>query len=93
MNLQNRKRLTDLRERTYGCQGEDAGGVGIVIEFGMDMHTLLYLKWIINKTLLSSTRNSAQCQAAARMGGELGGEQIHVRRRPSTVHLKLSQYC
>ena len=26
MNLQNRKRLTDLRERTYGCQGEDAGG-------------------------------------------------------------------
>ena len=43
------------REQSYGCQGEDAGGVGIVIEFGMDMHTLLYLKWIANNDLLYST--------------------------------------
>ena len=33
----------------------------IVWEFRMDMHTLLYLKWIINKDLLYSTVNSAQC--------------------------------
>ena len=27
-------------------------GEGIVREFGMDMYTLLYLKWITNKDLL-----------------------------------------
>ena len=39
-------------------------------EFGMDVYTLLCLKWI-NKTLLNSTGNSAQCYVAAWMG--LGG--------------------
>ena len=29
-------------------------------EFGMDMYTLLYLKWISNKDLLNSTGNPAQ---------------------------------
>ena len=33
---------------------------GIVREFGMDMYTLMYLKWITNKDLLYSTENSAQ---------------------------------
>ena len=33
----------------------------IVKESGKDMYTLLYLKWIINKDLLYSTGNSAQC--------------------------------
>ena len=28
-------------------------------EFGMDMYTLLYLKWITNKDLLYSTGDSA----------------------------------
>ena len=32
------------------------------------------LKWIINKDLLYSTGNSAQCYVAARMEGEFGGE-------------------
>ena len=41
---------------------------GIVREFGMDMYTLLYLKWITNKDLLCSTWNSAQCHVAACMG-------------------------
>ena len=45
--LQNRKRLTDLEEWTYGCWGE-----GIVREFGMNMYALLHLKWITNKDLL-----------------------------------------
>ena len=36
---------------------------GMVRESGMDMHTLLYLKWITNKHLLYSTGNSAQCYA------------------------------
>ena len=41
--------------------------------FGMIMHTLLYLKWIINKDILYSTGNSAQCYAAAWIGVGFGG--------------------
>ena len=33
---------------------------GIVREFGIDMYTLLYLKWIPNKDRWYNTRNSAQ---------------------------------
>ena len=36
------------------------------------MNRLLYLKWIINKDVLSSTENSAQCFVAAWMGKEFG---------------------
>ena len=52
--------------RGEGC------GEGIVTEFGVDVYTLLYLKWIPNKDLLYSTGNSAQCYVAAWMGGGLG---------------------
>ena len=62
-----------------------------VREFGKVMYTLLYLKWIANKDLLYSTGNSAQCYVAAWMGGEFGGEWVHVN--PFAVHLKLSQHC
>ena len=51
---------------------------GIVGEFGMDMYTLLYLKWITNKVLLYSTKNSAQCYMADWMGEKFSGDQIHV---------------
>ena len=51
---------------------------GIVREFGTDMYTLLYLKRITNKDLLYSRESSAQCYVAAWMGGEFGGEWIHV---------------
>ena len=34
-------------------------GGEIVREFGIDMYTLLYLKWITNKDLMYSTGNSA----------------------------------
>ena len=51
---------------------EEGWGEGIVREFGMDMYTLLYLKWITNKDLMYSTWNSAQCYVAASMGGCLG---------------------
>ena len=42
--------------------------------------------------LLHSTGNSAQCYVAARVGGEFGGEWIHVYvwLSPFAVHLKLS---
>ena len=32
----------------------------IVKEFGINMHTLLYLKWVTNKNLLYNTGNSVQ---------------------------------
>ena len=38
----------------------------------MDMFTLLYLKWMSNKDLLSSTGNSAQCDVVAWKEGNLG---------------------
>ena len=47
---------------------EQGWGGGIVREFGMNMYILLYLKWIINKDLLYSMRNSAQCCLTAWMG-------------------------
>ena len=70
-------------------------GEGIVREFVINMYTLLYLKWITNKVLLYSTGNSAQCYMAAWMGGEFGGEWIHVYvwLSPFPVHLQLSQHC
>ena len=43
-----------------------------VREFGMDMYTLLYLKWIMNKDLLYSTGNSVQCYVAAGWEESLG---------------------
>ena len=59
--------------------------------FGMDMYTLLYLKWITNKDLLYSTGNSAQCYMAAWNIAEFRGEWIHVYvwLSPSAIYLKL----
>ena len=47
---------------------------GIVMEFVMDMYTLLCLEWITNKDLLYCT----QCYVTAWMGGKFGGEWIQV---------------
>ena len=46
-----RKRLTDLKHELTVARGK-GGGERIVREFGMDMCTLLYFKWITNKDLL-----------------------------------------
>ena len=74
------------------ARGEE-WGEEIVKEFGINMHTLLYLRWITNKVLLYSTGNSAQCYVAAWMGGEFGGEwiQVYVWLNLFAVHLKLSR--
>ena len=54
-NVYIHNRLTDFEnEITVGR----SGGGGIVREFGMNMYTLLYLKWLTNKDLLYSTGNS-----------------------------------
>ena len=87
--LTKQKETHKLREQGLGGRmgGRDSWGVW------MDMYTLLYLKWITNKDLLYSTWNSAQGCVAAGMGGEFGGEWIHVYvwLSPFTVDLKLSQ--
>ena len=49
--------------KNYGGRMEE----GIIRGFGMDMYTLLYLKWITNKDL-HSPGNSAQCYMAAWIG-------------------------
>ena len=58
------------------------------------MHTAV-CKGVTNKDLLYSTGGSAQYSVAAWMGGEFGGEWVHVYvwLSPFAVHLKLSQRC
>ena len=61
----------------------------------MGMYTLLYLKWITGKDLPHSTWDSAQCYAAAWLGGEFEGEWVHVYvwLSPFALYLKLPQHC
>ena len=59
----------------------------------MGMYTRLHLKWVTNKDLLYSTGNSTQCYVAAWMGGEFGGEWIHVYVWLSPFAVELSQHC
>ena len=74
LNLQNRNKLTEKELTVAGGGGWEEWGEGIVREFGINMYTLLYLKWITNKGPLYSTGNSAQRYVAAWMGEEFGGE-------------------
>ena len=67
-------------------------GEGIVREFGMDMYTLLFLKWIINTDLLYSTGDSVQCYVAAWIAGESGGEWLHVCVY-TYIHIWLSPFA
>ena len=64
-------------------------------ESGMDMDTLLDLTGGTSKDPLDSPGNSAQCHVVAGMGGEFGGEGMHVYGwlSPFAVRLKLSQHC
>ena len=78
------KHTQRLREQTYSNRGEELGE-GIVRELGINMYTLLYLKWITNNDLLNSTGNcSLLCGSLD--GREFGGKWIHV-----CIWLKLSQ--
>ena len=78
MNLFTKQKETHrLGKQTYSCW-KRGWEEETVREFGMDMYTLLYIKWITNKDLLYSRWNSAQCYMAAWMGGGFGGKWIHV---------------
>ena len=90
MNLQSRKRLTDLENELMVARQKGGGRDSYRVWDGR-VHTDVFN----NKDLLYSTGNSAQCYVAAWMGGEFGGELIHVYvwLSPCVVHLKLSQHC
>ena len=64
--------------KLIGCERhfpfKEGWGEGKVREFGIEIYTLLYLKWITNKDLLSSTGSSAACHVAAWMGGGCRGQ-------------------
>ena len=73
MNLLAKQKETHRLKRTnLWLPGELMRGRNIQ-EVGIDMYTLPYLKWVINKDLLYSTGNSAESYVAAWMGGEIGG--------------------
>ena len=40
------------REQTYGHQGGKAGGGGMNLEIGIDIYTLICIKWMTNKNVL-----------------------------------------
>ena len=60
------------------CSPGGRMGEGTVRESGMDVDTRLCLTWGTSKDLLHSTGKSAQCLKADWMGGEFGGQGIHV---------------
>ena len=66
------KRLTELKKQTY------LPGEGTVRDFGKVMYTLLYLKWISNKTycIAQQTLLNVMCQPG--WEGGFGGEWLHV---------------
>ena len=86
MNLLTKQKETHrLKEWIYGCWGGGKDeGKG---KFGIDMYTLLYLKWINKKDLLHSTGNSAQCYGSLVVGGVFGGgwKHVYVWLRPFAV--------
>ena len=53
-------------------------GRGINWEIGIDVYTLLYIKYITNKDLLCSTGNSTQYSVMTYMGKESKKEWIYV---------------
>ena len=57
--LQNRNRLTNLENKLMVTR-EKRWAEGTVREFGIDMYTLLYLKWTSTKVVLYNMGNSAQ---------------------------------
>ena len=76
MNVVRNQKETDLESELTVPRGRM--GEGIVREPGMDVDTLQCLTWRTSKDLLESTGDSAECHVAAWMGGEFGGERVHV---------------
>ena len=80
MNLQNKETHGHKRTNLW-LLGVGGWKERIIEEFGMDMYTLLCLKWIANKDLLYSTWNSVQCLWLPGWEGNLGENRYMYRRR------------
>ena len=89
------KQVASCLHQTQSLLEESALINNLIRVLETDRYTVLYLKWITNKSILYSTGNSAQCYVAAWVGGGFGGEWIHVYVWLShfAIHLKLSQHC
>ena len=70
--------IYSIREDFFMIVEGGYGREGVVREFGIDMYTLLYLKWKSNKNQLYMTGNFAQCCVSTWIIGEFGGEGILV---------------
>ena len=77
MSLFIKQKQTRRLQKLMVTKGEVWVG-GIYQEFGMNIHTLLYIKQIINKDLLYSTGNSTQYSVITYMGKESEKEWIDV---------------
>ena len=78
MNLFTKQKQTHrLQKQTYGYQRRKVGGE-INLEFGINIHTLLYIKLISNKDLLYSKGNSTQYSVITYIGKESEKEWIYV---------------
>ena len=69
-------------------------GVEINRETGIDIYTLLYIKYITKKDLLYNTGNTTQHSVVTYMGKEFGKEWIYVYGwlNHFALHLKLTQH-
>ena len=74
-------------------------GGGINWQIGIDIYTLLCIKYITKKNLLYSTGNSTQYSVMAYMGKESKKKKkrvaicIYIKLTHFAVHLKLTQHC
>ena len=58
--LQGRNWDTDVENKRMDTKGESGRGVGVCVmnwEIGIDMYTLMSIKWMTNKNLLSKKIN------------------------------------
>ena len=58
--MQGRKRDTDVENKRMDTKGESGGGGVMNWEIGIDMYTLICIKWITDKNLLYKKINKIQ---------------------------------
>ena len=72
INLEYRKRLSDLENELRVAGGGKDAEEEMVREFGMDMYTLLYLKWITTTTSGTAHGSLLNVMWQPRWKGSLG---------------------
>ena len=78
MNLFTKQKETHrLREQIYGYQGVKVVGKDRLADWDGHIHTVIF-KMDNQQEPTYSLWNSVQCYVASQMGGEFGGEWIHV---------------